>query len=94
VPDRRERSTCYGTCASVWPPLRPGGTLTAGHGITQARLSIIARRDGTKQVAYNGHPLYYYVGDRAAGQTAGQGKDQFGGAWYLVKANGSKLDSD
>ena len=53
-------------------------------------LGTITRSDGTKQVTYNGHPLYYFVGDSGPGQTTGQGSDNFGAKWWLVAPAGSK----
>jgi hypothetical protein len=44
-------------------------------------------------VTYNGHPLYYYVGDRQAGSTAGQGLNQFGALWYVLSPSGNAVTS-
>jgi secreted repeat protein with Y-X4-D motif len=44
------------------------------------------------QVTYAGHPLYLFVGDRRAGQTAGEGLDNFGAEWYVVAATGRKVE--
>ena len=44
-------------------------------------------------MTYNGHPLYYYVGDRKPGDATGEGPNQFGGEWYVLAANGSKIDN-
>jgi len=62
APDTPTRSACDGTCAVYWPPLT--GRPVAGAGVT-GRLGTIRRSDGTTQVAYDGHPLYTYVGDSA-----------------------------
>ena len=51
-------------------------------------------RGGTRQVTYGHHPLYYYVGDRKAGDTHGQGLNQFGAKWYVLSPTGSKIDDD
>jgi hypothetical protein len=40
------------------------------------------------QVTYNGHPLYYFEGDSAPGQTNGEGLMGFGAEWNLVSAAG------
>src|SRR4051794_25813263 len=63
------KSPCWGACAAAWPPLTTSGQPTAGTGVSAAKLSTTKRADGTKQVVYNGHPLYYYAGDTKAGQT-------------------------
>jgi predicted lipoprotein with Yx(FWY)xxD motif len=46
------------------------------------------------QLAYHGHPLYYFTGDSAAGTAHGQGLKAFGSDWYVVSASGSKVDTD
>src|SRR5512133_2175838 len=43
------------------------------------------------QVTYRRHPLYYYAGDKRAGQTAGEGLTAFGGRWYAVSAAGTAV---
>ena len=53
-----------------------------------------ARADGTTQVNYAGHPLYYFVGDKAPGDTTGQDIDQFGAKWYVLAKDGKKIDND
>jgi predicted lipoprotein with Yx(FWY)xxD motif len=45
-------------------------------------------------VTYAGHPLYYYVGDRKAGDVRGQGLNQFGGKWYALRPSGRVIDDD
>ena len=67
------------------------GTLTATGGAKASDLGTITRSDGTKQVTYDGHPLYYFVGDSAAGQTNGQGSDNFGAKWWLVAPSGAEI---
>jgi predicted lipoprotein with Yx(FWY)xxD motif len=90
--DRSAKSTCSGECANDWPPLMASGKPAAGSGVKASMLGTSKRSDGKEQVTYNGHPLYYYEGDMKAGQTAGQGMDAFGAEWYVVGANGSKVE--
>jgi predicted lipoprotein with Yx(FWY)xxD motif len=90
--DKSPESTCSGECANDWPPLMASGKPAAGSGIKGSMLGTSKRSDGKEQVTYNGHPLYYYEGDTKAGQTAGQGVDAFGAEWYVVGANGSKVE--
>jgi Secreted repeat of unknown function len=52
------------------------------------------RTDGTRQATYNGHPLYYFAADKAAGDVKGQGINNFGGSWYVVAPDGNKIDDD
>ncbi len=90
--DKGSTSTCNGACASAWPPLTTSGTPVAGRGVSAAMLGTIKRADGTSEVTYNGHPLYTFSGDRAPGQTAGEGSDAFGAEWYALSAAGSKVE--
>jgi predicted lipoprotein with Yx(FWY)xxD motif len=80
--DKGTTSECYGACAKAWPPLTTTGSVTiSGKYTVQRDLGVTTRTDGTKQVTYGGHPLYYYKGDTAPGQTNGQG---VGGVWFLI----------
>jgi predicted lipoprotein with Yx(FWY)xxD motif len=85
APDTATRSACYGSCAAYWPPVN--GPATAGPGIT-GKLSVLTRSDGSVQAAYDGHPLYIYVGDSAPGQANGNGLNLNGGLWHEVTASG------
>jgi hypothetical protein len=67
------------------------GALTAAGGVNQADLSTFTRSDGSKQVAYDGHPLYYFVGDSKPGEITGQGNDGFGAKWWLVNPSGTAI---
>ena len=90
--DKRGKSACSGACAKVWAPLLTSGKPSAGHGISAAKLGTTTRSDGTKQVTYNGHPLYHYDDDKKPGQTEGQGSKAFGAEWYVLNAKGNKID--
>jgi predicted lipoprotein with Yx(FWY)xxD motif len=76
--DSMNTSACTGGCATAWPPLTvPAGQQpTAGAGVT-GTLATFARPDGTAQVSYNGQPLYYWQGDKAAGDVTGNGVNSF-----------------
>jgi predicted lipoprotein with Yx(FWY)xxD motif len=84
-------SNCNGTCAAVWPPLTTTGAPTAGSGASAADLGTITRSDGTKQVTYSGHPLYYFAQDASAGQLTGQGNPGFGAKWWIVSPTGAAI---
>ena len=56
-----------------------------------ADLGTITRSDGSNQVTYKGHPLYYYLGDYGPGSTAGQGNDGFGAKWWVVAPSESPI---
>ena len=89
--DKGPASTCSGACAEVWPPVTTSGSPKATGGAVSANLGTITRSDGTKQVTYKGHPLYYYVGDPSSGDTSGQGIDSFGAPWYALSPSGSEV---
>jgi predicted lipoprotein with Yx(FWY)xxD motif len=89
--DTASRSTCSGECVAEWPAVTSDGAPQAGDGVSASMLGTSERSDGTTQVTYGGHPLYYYSGDSSAGQTNGQGLDAFGAKWYVLDANGDEL---
>jgi predicted lipoprotein with Yx(FWY)xxD motif len=92
--DKHGKSACYGGCAKFWPPALTTGKPKAGSGVKASLLGTTKRKNGTKQVTYNGHPLYAFSEDKRAGQAKGQGTDFFGAEWYVVNAKGSKVDKD
>jgi predicted lipoprotein with Yx(FWY)xxD motif len=63
------------------------GAAAAGQGVT-GTLGTITRSDGSKQVTYNGHPLYTYTADAAPGQARGNGLNVNGGVWHEATASG------
>ncbi|MFF2747236.1 hypothetical protein ACFVVA_17015 [Kitasatospora sp. NPDC058048] len=90
--DTSPTSTCYDACATAWPPALTTGTPTAANGVDQAKLSTSTRKDGTTQIVYNGHPLYYFEGDTAQGDTNGEESSAFGATWYVVNTSGNKVE--
>lgn len=70
-------SNCNAGCAKAWPPLmaKDGKELPAG-------FTAIERKNGDKQVAYNGQPLYLWVNDKKPGDTTG---DNVQGVWHIAK---------
>jgi predicted lipoprotein with Yx(FWY)xxD motif len=78
------KSACYGSCAAYWPPVT--GTPSAS-GIT-GTFATITRTGGVKQVTWNGHPLYTYVGDHAPGTAAGNNLNLNGGLWREIVISG------
>jgi predicted lipoprotein with Yx(FWY)xxD motif len=92
--DEGGKSACSGACAHAWPPVITSGKPQAsGHSVS-ADLGTIERSDGTMQVTYKGHPLYYFVEDTSHGEAKGEGSDAFGAEWYAMNAKGSKIDND
>ena len=92
--DKGSTSTCTGACAAAWPPVTASAMPMAGGGVSQSMLGTTKRADGTEQLTYNGHPLYYFSADTGSGMAKGQGVKAFGSDWYVVNAKGSKIDND
>ena len=91
--DHNGLSTCTTACAAYWPPLVSHGTPRAGAGIKRSLLTLGRAHSGVRQVLYAGHPLYRFVGDKRAGQTTGEGLNNFGAEWYVVAASGQKVEA-
>ena len=71
------KSVCNGPCATNWPPLMAkAGDMTSGD------YSIITRDDGSKQWAYKGKPLYYWIKDQKPGDKTGDGVNN---VWRIAK---------
>jgi predicted lipoprotein with Yx(FWY)xxD motif len=85
--DHGSTSNCYGVCAQAWPPLLTTGAPLAGAGVEAKLLGTTTRHDGSVQVTYNGHPLYYYSADKV-GKVMCQHANMHGGLWLIVKPNG------
>ena len=75
-------SVCEGDCLANWPALAVAadGSVAAGEGVTGV-VGAFPRSDGTLQASYEGRPLYYFIGDAAAGDVNGQG---IGDVWYVA----------
>jgi predicted lipoprotein with Yx(FWY)xxD motif len=89
TPDDGGTPTCVDSCAAAWPPLT-GAAGAAGDGLEQEDLTVVARPDGSQQLAYYGWPLYFYAEDQAPGDVIGQG---VGGKWYVIGADGTPIKS-
>jgi predicted lipoprotein with Yx(FWY)xxD motif len=90
VPDAARRVTCTGGCATAWPPLlvRDGQTVVAGPGVRPGLLGTAPNPGGGRVVTYRGWPLYAYLGDAVPDRAAGQGVDDDGGYWYVMRPSG------
>ncbi|MCB8879739.1 hypothetical protein ACELLULO517_05800 [Acidisoma cellulosilytica] len=76
--DSKGLSNCYGDCAEDWPPfLAKAGAEPSGP------YALVTRKDGQKQWAYNGMPLYFWEDDTARGQATGDG---VAGVWHVVRS--------
>jgi predicted lipoprotein with Yx(FWY)xxD motif len=86
--DSGTTSNCYGECEAAWPPVAASGKPTAGEGAMSSALGTTKRKDGTLQVTYEGHPLYTFAGDKAAGEANGN-EDE--GTWFVLDEAGSAV---
>jgi predicted lipoprotein with Yx(FWY)xxD motif len=83
--DRHGRTTCFDSCARVWPPMIASGKPQLGPGVSARKVSSTPRPADRSQVVYNGHPLYTNEADTRPGETAGEG---FFGTWFVVSPAG------
>ena len=69
--------SCYDDCAVKWPPYlgKAGDKMAEGW-------TLVDRTDGTKQWAYDGKPVYFFAGDTAKGDAAGDGMN---GVWHVIE---------
>ena len=92
VADKGTQSACNSSaCVQYWPPVLTTGAPQAGAGINGTLLGTTARQDGTTEITYAGHPLYYFISDKKAGDVSGQGVNAFGGPWYVVSPSGMQI---
>jgi predicted lipoprotein with Yx(FWY)xxD motif len=89
--ERSSRSECYGDCARAWPPVLTKGRPVAGKGIRKRLLGTTKRRNGKRQVTYDGRPLYYYVDDEP-GVVLCHDVLEFGGLWLVLRPDGTPVD--
>lgn len=87
--DSMNKSNCSGGCLALWPAVMANGKATPGSGVSAG---MIGTATGSSQVTYAGHPLYWFSGDTAAGDTNGEGLTDFGGAWYAVSPAGKAVE--
>ena len=81
------RAECYGPCAKAWPPVLTEGAPRASGDVRAALLGTTERDDGSTQVTYAGHPLYYYVHD-GPNEVLCHNVREFGGLWLVVTPAG------
>ncbi len=95
--DRSGESRCLQMCAVIWPPFlgSAGSPPSAGDSLVRAALiGTRPRAGGGVQVTYNGHPLYYYLGDREAGEALGHHVEDSWGEWAAVTPAGRQVEGD
>jgi predicted lipoprotein with Yx(FWY)xxD motif len=78
---------CYGACAAAWPPVLTDGLPRARGQVRSGLLGTVERRDGSLQVTYAGHPLYFYAHE-GPGQLLCHDVVENGGRWLAVSPRG------
>jgi len=86
--EQSSRPECYGKCAQAWPPVLTGGAPKAHGSAREGLLGTVQRRDGTTQVTYGGHPLYFYAHE-GPGQVLCHDVEEYGGVWLVVTPSGA-----
>ncbi|MFM2068094.1 MAG: hypothetical protein RLZZ584_3003 [Pseudomonadota bacterium] len=71
------KSMCNGPCATNWPPL-----MAATWAGSNGDWSVVTRDDGTRQWAYKGKPVYFWIKDQKAGDRSGDGVNN---VWHVAR---------
>jgi predicted lipoprotein with Yx(FWY)xxD motif len=85
---------CVGDCLAAWPAVTGALPVSGVPEVQGALIGTTTRADGTVQVTYAGHPLYYFAEDVGAGMTNGRDVRDTWGSWYLVRPSGEILTAD
>jgi predicted lipoprotein with Yx(FWY)xxD motif len=72
-------STCYAACASAWPAI-----LLKAVEVPTGSFGVTVRKDGKRQLTYEGRPVYLFFGDHKPGDINGDGLQ---GIWHLIQAD-------
>jgi predicted lipoprotein with Yx(FWY)xxD motif len=75
--DAASKSNCYGGCAANWPPF-----MAKKNAKTWGAFTVIERTDDSYQWAYNGQPLYTWVGDQNPSDVNGHGVSN---VWFAAE---------
>lgn len=85
------KAECYGDCAEAWPPVLTDGNPKAAGEVNSDLLGTTKRSDGSTQVTYNGHPLYYYAHE-GVGEVKCHNVATHGGLWWVIHPNGDRAN--
>lgn len=88
--EKSSTAECYGDCAAAWPPVLTEGEPIASGDIEAKLLGTTKRTDGTTQLTYNNHPLYYYAHE-GPGEVKCHNVSTHGGLWWVVQPNGNRV---
>lgn len=84
------RAECYAACATAWPPVLTQAVPRAAGAARSKLLGTTERADGSTQVTYGGHPLYYYAHE-GKNQVLCHNVTEFGGRWLVVSPDGTAV---
>jgi predicted lipoprotein with Yx(FWY)xxD motif len=87
--DSKGKTVCYDDCATAWPPVYTDGQPKAAKGAKQSLLGTVKRRDGRRQVTYDGQPLYFYAHEKP-GEVRCHNVDLNGGLWWVIGPDGKR----
>ncbi|HEX2174573.1 MAG TPA: hypothetical protein VHG70_01575 [Nocardioidaceae bacterium] len=85
--ERASRPKCYGGCADAWPPVLTTGPPQGSGAIREQLLGTTRRKDGSRQVTYDGHPLYFYAHE-GKNEVLCHNVSEFGRLWLVVTPSG------
>ena len=88
--DRPNASKLSQAGLAEWPVFNATRPPAAKGGVTASKIGTIVTH-GQRQVTYDHHPLYYFVGDQMPGETNGQGLNDFGALWYVLSPSGTAV---
>ena len=89
--DLKNKSRCSGACAQNWPPAAAPAKPTVAKGIDKSKLKVIKRGDGSRQLSFNGHPLYRFSLDSARGDTNGQNVTAYVNGKRVLRRHGHRI---
>jgi predicted lipoprotein with Yx(FWY)xxD motif len=87
--EQSDTPECYGGCAEAWPPVLTDGRPRASGAVDADLLGTTKRKDGSTQVTYGGHPLYYYAHE-GPGEVKCHNVATHGGLWWVVQPDGER----
>jgi predicted lipoprotein with Yx(FWY)xxD motif len=85
--EQTAKPECYDACAEAWPPVLTKAPPVAAGRADPTALGVTRRTDGTTQVTYAGHPLYFYAHE-GRNQVLCHNVREFGGLWLVVTPSG------
>ncbi len=85
--EKTNKPECYGACAKAWPPVTTKDSPQARGATRSELLGTTPRKDGSKQVTYKGHPLYFYAHE-GKNEVLCHNITENGGLWLVVTPKG------